>query len=373
MIVTQVEACGFRNLSGSIRFGPELNILYGDNAQGKTNWLEAVYALGTTKSFRTSYLRDAISFDSEQFVIRGVCLRSSIEKDLRILQTQSSKELLVNGKRESVVRYLGNLDIFVISMEQLDMIRGEPSKRRRFIDGGVVSMSPSFLGTLSAYNQVIKQKNRLLGEARESSDPEAFRAEIEAWNDQLASLGSEIHKARIDYVSRLNRTVAERSVFGAERVTLRYRSSLEGKGNLDRYDELIRERLGMRLSAEMAVGHTLIGPHRDDLEILADGREVARYGSAGQQRSALVILDLAQVSIYNSLYEERPVLLIDDIDAELDRGRIEALLSVLERQTQTIVSTSRRAIADRYRDRASVYLVQDGAVMGRVGAGALVG
>ncbi len=116
----------------------------------------------------------------------------------------------------------------------------------------------------------------------------------------------------------------------------------------------------MRLPAEAVAGHALIGPHRDDLEILADGREVARFGSAGQQRSALLLLDLAQVSIYNSIYEESPVLLIDDIDAELDRGRIEALLSVLEGRAQTFVSTSRRAIANRYRDRAEVFYIERG-------------
>ena len=106
------------------------------------------------------------------------------------------------------------------------------------------------------------------------------------------------------------------------------------------------------MDAEIAAGHSLIGPHRDEVEVLADGRDVARFGSAGQQKSALFILDLAQVSIYNSIYEESPVLLIDDIDAELDRGRIEALLSELDGRIQTVVSTSRRAIAQILRQTA---------------------
>ena len=150
---------------------------------------------------------------------------------------------------------------------------------------------------------------------------------------------------------------------------MRYRSQLEGKGDLSDFASLFRERLTLRLAAETASGHSLIGPHRDDLEILADNREVARFGSAGQQRSALLLLDLAQVSIYNSIYEESPVLLIDDIDAELDRGRIEALLGELEGRTQTFVSTSRRSIANRYSDRASVFYVERGrAAVNRVTA-----
>jgi len=364
MILSKIEASGFRNLDGFVQTGPGLNIFYGDNAQGKTNWLEAIYVLGNTKSFRTSQVRDCIRFDSKQSIIRGEIRRGSLTKQLQLVINESSKELYVNGKREAVIRYLGNLDVFAFSLEELEVIRGEPTQRRRFLDRGIVTLTPALLGTLSQYNHVIKQKNRLLAEASASSNPAGYFDQVEAWNDQLAEFGSEIHCARVDYVERLNRVLARndhgRAIFGAEKISVRYRSQLESRGDLSDYRALFRERLSARLKAETATGHSLIGPHRDDLEILADGREVARFGSAGQQRSALLLLDLAQVSIYNSTYEENPVLLIDDIDAELDRGRIEALLSELEGRAQTFVSTSRRAIANRYRDRASVYFVSSG-------------
>src|SRR5713226_4250333 len=335
MLLTRVEASGFRNLEGFAEFGPGLNIFYGDNAQGKTNWLEAIYVLGNTKSFRTSQLRECIAFDKQQAVLRGETLRGSLTKQIQLLLAEDSKQLFINGKREALSRYIGNLDVFVFSLEEMDVIRGEAGRRRRFIDRGAVAVSPRFLNTLSRYNQVIKQKNRLLGEATGCDDPARYISQVEAWNEQLVE-------------------------FGAARINVRYRSQLEGKGDLDRYADFFRERLAFRLTAEISAGHSLIGPHRDDLEILSDGREIARYGSAGQQRSALLLLDLAQVSIYNSIYEESPVLLIDDIDAELDRGRIEALLSELDGRIQTVVSTSRRAIANRYRDRASVYYVERG-------------
>jgi len=364
MLLTRIEASGFRNLEGFADFGPGLNIFYGDNAQGKTNWLEAIYVLGNTKSFRTSQLRDCIAFDQPQAILRGETSRGSSSKDIQLLISQDSKQLFVNGKREALTRYLGNLDVFAFSLEEMDVIRGEPGQRRRFIDRGAVAVSPRFLNTLSRYNQVIKQKNRLLGEAGESDNPARYISQVEAWNEQLVETGAAIHDHRASYVERMNQVLDQndhgRAIFGAERITVRYRSQLEGKGDLDHYTDLFRERLALRLTAEMAAGHSLIGPHRDDLEILSDGREVSRYGSAGQQRSALLLLDLAQVSIYNSIYEESPVLLIDDIDAELDRGRIEALLSELEGRAQTFVSTSRRAIANRYRDRASTYRVERG-------------
>ncbi|HSF25338.1 MAG TPA: DNA replication and repair protein RecF [Blastocatellia bacterium] len=374
MLLTRIEASGFRNLEGFAEFGSGLNIFYGDNAQGKTNWLEAIYVLGTTKSFRTSQVRETITFDKQQCLLRGETSRGTLTKQLQLLLTETSKELYVNGKREALVRYIGNLDVFVFSLEEMDVIRGEPGKRRRFIDRAVVGASPSFLNTLAQYNHVIKQKNRLLGEAVASDQPQRFLSQVEAWNDQLVALGADIHYGRTSYVERLNRELDGndhgRALFGAERINVRYRSQLEGKGDLDRFAELFRERLALRLRSEIEAGHSLIGPHRDDLEILADGREVSRFGSAGQQRSALLLLDLAQVSIYNQIYEESPVLLIDDIDAELDRGRIESLLSELEGRTQTFVSTSRRAIANRYRDRASVYYVERGQAIVEAGSAA---
>jgi DNA replication and repair protein RecF len=372
MQLTRIEASGFRNLEGFAEFGAGLNIFYGDNAQGKTNWLEAIYVLGNTKSFRTSQLRECITFDHQQSLLRGETLRGSITKHIQLLLSEDSKQLFINGKREALARYIGNLDVFVFSLEEMDVIRGDPGQRRRFIDRGAVTVSPRFLNTLSRYNHVVKQKNRLLGEANTSDEPSRFIGQIEAWNEQLVELGAAVHDERTSYVERLNRVLEEndhgRAIFGAERINVCYRSQLEGKGDLDSFADLYRERLALRLTAEIAAGHSLIGPHRDDLEILSDGREVARYGSAGQQRSALLLLDLAQVSIYNLVYEESPVLLIDDVDAELDRGRIEALLSEVEGRTQTFVSTSRRAIANRYRTRASVYCVERGRALSETGS-----
>ena len=178
----------------------------------------------------------------------------------------------------------------------------------------------------------------------------------------MVVLGREIHTARLSYVDRL-RAHLRPDLFQAEEITIRYKSSLEGKGDLEGYADLLRERLNLRLKNEIAAGHALVGPHRDDLEIRFDGYEIARFGSSGQQRSALLILDLAQISVYHSSFEEYPIFLIDDLDAELDRERIDILLTYLEGKAQTIVSTSKRSIADRYHNRASTFLVQSGRVI----------
>jgi DNA replication and repair protein RecF len=359
MNLQHLEATDFRNLSGAIEFAPGLNILYGDNAQGKSSWLEAIYLLATTKSFRTVHPREMMRHGAREGILRGVVARGNLLKELQLLIVESSKQTFVSGKRESVVRYLGTLDAIAFTADELEIVRGSPEARRRFLDRGIVATLPSFLGTISEYNRVLKQKNRLLRDASESDDPSAAIRMIEVWNDQLAVLGTDIHQARLSYVEKLQR-VLQPKLFRNEAMSIRYQSSLEEHGNLDRYEELLRERLAVRLRNEVAAGHALVGPHRDELEIWGDGFDVATFGSSGQQRSALLVLDLAQMLVYYEVYDEYPVFLIDDIDAELDRRRIDILLEYLGEKSQTIVSTSKRTLADRYSDRAAVRLIVSG-------------
>lgn len=359
MRLQRIEASNFRNLIGAIEFSPGLNVIYGANAQGKTNWLEAIYLLATTKSFRTSHPREVIAHDAKEAILRGAIARGNLTKDLQLLITESTKQTFVNGKREAVARYLGNLDAIAFTSDEMQIVRGSPEARRRFLDRGVFFTLPAYLGTLNEYNRVLKQKNALLREASEAHDQAKYFDLIQPWNDQLVALGAEIHAARLNYVEQL-RAHLNPELFQAEQIAIRYKSSLEDKGDLNEYANLLRERLNLRLKNEIAVGYSLVGPHRDDLEILFDGYEIARFGSAGQQRSSLLILDLAQISVYYQCFEEYPIFLIDDIDAELDRTRIEILLDYLDGRLQTIVSTSKRTIADRYRHRARTLFIRAG-------------
>jgi len=359
MRLKRLEATNFRNLTGAIEFSPGLNLIYGANAQGKSSWLEAIYLLATTKSFRTSHPKEVVTHDAGEAILRGSVARGNLTKDLQLFIAESAKQTFVNGKREAVTRYLGNLNAIAFTADEMQVVRGAPEARRRFLDRGIFFTLPAYLGTLNEYNRVLKQKNALLREASEADDPLKFHDMIQPWNDQLIALGSEIHQARVNHVDQL-RAHLNPDLFQAEAITIRYKSSLEGRGDLGDYANLLRDRLGLRLKNEIAVGYSLVGPHRDDLEILCDGHEIARFGSSGQQRSALLILDMAQISVYYQVFEEYPIFLIDDLDAELDRTRIEILLNHLDGRSQTIVSTSKRTIAERYSNRARTLLVQSG-------------
>jgi len=363
MLLAAIEATNFRNLSGRIEWGPRLNIIYGNNGQGKTNWLEAIYLLARTKSFRTQRLQETIRFGEELAVVRGtVVTGSDLQRDLQISLHDNSKTIFVNSKRETLARYITQLQAFSFTAADLEVVRGLPEARRRFLDRGISSLKPAYLKTISDYGKVLKQKNRVLQLANENElGPDKVEDLLAPWNEQLVRLGGLIHKAREEYVAGLN-AVLERQLFERRELTTRYVSSLENKDDLSDYESLLRSRIAVRMATEVAAGHALIGPHRDDLEIHLDGREIRIYGSSGQQRSALLLLDLAAISLYNSSSNDQPVFLIDDVDAELDERRIRHLLEYLENRTQTFITTSKRTHVEDFLSRASVFEIDDGKV-----------
>lgn len=364
MLLESLEAYQFRNLNGKVSWGEGLNIIYGDNGQGKTNWLEAIYLLATTKSFRTQRPQESIQFGIDLAVVRGSVARSrDVRRDLQVTLQGSTKTLSVNEKRETVANYLSQLHVVAFTSDELEVIRGGPEARRKFLDRGVVSLHHTYIQTLSDYQRVIKQKNRLLQDIAESElNLDKARELIEPWNRQLISLSTIIHQARSDYVQRLQKSL-QRRLFEREEITIRYVSALEGRGDLSDYESLIRERLSLRLQAEIASGYALIGPHKDDLQIHFDGHDIRAYGSSGQQRSALILLDLAAISVYYSWHNEYPIFLLDDVDAELDRRRIIQLLEYLKERTQTFITTSKESLVSEFSSSANVFEVKGGKVL----------
>ncbi len=361
MILDFLEVENFRNLSGKIFWGPGLNIIHGNNGQGKTNWLEAIHLLSRTKSFRTQRLQETIQFGQDSASLAGrVSSGDSLQRDLRVTLKGNTKSIAVNDKREQLTRYLGQLQVFSFTADQLEVVRGVPEARRHFIDRGVASLRPAYVRTVTDYNRVIKQKNRILQDNLEQDRGLAELKNLLApWNEQLIQLAAEIHQARVDYTERLNAEL-ERTLFESAELHIRYSSSLDGKGDLSDYGALLNQRLELRLPAEAAAGRALLGPHRDDLAVHLAGRELRVFGSSGQQRSALLLLDLAAISVYNSWHDDRPLFLVDDVDAELDENRIRRLLEYLEGRTQTFITTSKRSHVEGFISKANVYEIAAG-------------
>jgi len=367
MLLEELHVRDFRNLSGEVAFGPDLNILIGDNGQGKTNFLEAIYILATSRSFKTAKLQEVIRFEGELAAIGGRVRQSEgISRELQAVLERNTKAFAVNGKRESIQQYLGQLHAVVFNSDELEIIRGLPAARRRFLDTTIVAIHPPYVQTITDYNRVIKQKNSLLQNARDQEFSIEKTAELlEPWNEQLVALATKIHRSRVRVVERLNEAL-ERKLFADENITIRYFSSLEDKGDLADYENLIAERLQLRVQAETVAGYSLIGPHRDDLVISLDGHDIRKFGSAGQQRSSLLMLQLANISIYYAQRGEYPLFLLDDIDAELDYRRIGLLLDYLNGKTQTLVTTSKESFVKKFGANATIFGVCDGVALRRI-------
>jgi DNA replication and repair protein RecF len=361
MLLESVEAMDFRNLQGKMACRSGLNIFVGENGQGKTNWLEAIYFLATARSFRTSKLIETVGFGHELAIVRGQVRESpEIVRDLQTSFQGNTKTMSVNGKKETLHRYLGQLHAVVFNADELDTVRGLPDARRRFLDAGIVSLHPPFIQTFSDYSRVVRQKSALLQSTREAEFSIEKAAELLApWNEQLAALAARIHRARVRFIERLN-GVLEKRLFGREELSIRYQSSLEDKGDLANYEALITERLALRVQAEVVAGHALIGTHRDDMELKFDGHDLRKYGSAGQQRSALLLLQLANIAVYQATRGEYPLFLIDDIDAELDYRRIGQLLEYLDGKTQTFVTTSKDSFVEKFGADSTLFRIANG-------------
>jgi DNA replication and repair protein RecF len=344
-----IEAFNLRNLVGNVDFDDGLTILAGENGQGKTNWLEAIMILASTRSFRTAKLQEAVAFDENSFAVRGRVRESpQILRTLSVVIQGNTKSLLVNSKKETVQRYLGQLHAVIFNSDELEVVRGNPEARRRFLDTGIVSLHPPFVQVIADYNSVIRQKNALLMSARGmETDIDQVRDALEPWNLQLGALAAKIHRARVRFVARIN-GMLEKRLFGREELAVEYLSSLEGKGDLTQYEAAITARLALRMQAEIVSGHSLIGTHRDDLGLRFDGHDIRKFGSAGQQRSALLLLQLANIAVFHATRGEYPLFLIDDIDAELDYQRIGKLLEFLKGKSQTIVTTSKESFVDEF-------------------------
>lgn len=360
MLLNSIRADGFRNLDGEIDFGSGINILYGNNGQGKTNWLEAIYLLAYAKSFRARQLHDTINFDKSAAAVLGnVTHGNGLGRELRVQLHGNTKQTLVNGKREPLVRYAAQLHAVCFTADELEVIRGGPEARRNFLDRGAFSLHRPYLQALTSYNRVIKQKKRLLQDASEGRfSLEALAEQLDPWNRQLVTLSAQVHRARTEYVLLLNDAL-EHSLFD-DQISIRYASSQEGKGDLSDYEGLIAHRLQSRMQAEMFAAACLIGPHRDDLHVLFGGRELRSFGSSGQQRSALITLDLAAISVYHSKHQDYPIFLVDDVDAELDGNRIDRLLEYLDGRTQTFLTTSKKSHFERFSQRAKFFEVRQG-------------
>jgi len=332
MIIKSLELNNFRNYQSlNIDFSEGTNILYGDNAQGKTNILEAIFISSTTKSHKSTKDKDIINFNEEEAHIR-----TYIEKEDEItkvdmhLRSAKSKGIAINNQRiKKAAELMGILNVVFFSPEDLAIIKSGPSERRRFADMELCQLDSIYLYNLNNYNKIINQRNKLLKDIHGNY---SLKDTISIWDTQLVSFGSKIIERRKIFSEQLNELIGKihKKLSGyKENLTIQYEADTK-------VDDFL-ENLALNLEKDIRLKQTTVGPHRDDFSFYINGIDIRKFGSQGQQRTAALSLKLSEIELIKKLTKDTPVLLLDDVLSELDSNRQNFLLNNIG-NIQTIIT-----------------------------------
>lgn len=332
MIIKSIELKNFRNYEElTLSLDRGTNIFYGDNAQGKTNILEAAYLSGTTKSHKCSKDKEMIRFGEQEAHIRTVVVKNDKEYQIDMhLKHNRSKGIAVNKMPiKKASELFGILNMVFFSPEDLNMIKNGPAERRRFLDAELCQLDKIYLSDLVVYNRILNQRNKLLKDM-------VYRPELAdtlpVWDVQLAETGSRIIRRRRQFVEELSgiaRKIHAQLSGEREELLVTYEPNVKEE---QFEEELLRVRERDRRQCM-----TSVGPHRDDLLISIDGIDIRKFGSQGQQRTSALSLKLSEIELVKKAIHETPVLLLDDVLSELDSNRQNFLLSSIH-DTQTLIT-----------------------------------
>ncbi len=358
MIIKSLELTNFRNYENlKLDFSNGVNILYGDNAQGKTNILEAIYVSATTKSQKGSKDREMIHLEKEESHLRMYLERDGIERKIDLhLRKGKAKSAAIDGLPiHKSSELFGLLHVISFSPEDLGIIKNGPADRRRLVDMELCQLDKIYMHQLASYNKVLNHRNALLKQIGMNQD---LSATLDIWDEQLAEYGKQVIEARKRFIAELDTIVGpvhENLSGGKEQLSVRYEPHTEAE---QLYQKLVANR-----ERDIYTKTTNCGPHRDDISFYLGELDIRKYGSQGQQRTSALSLKLAEIDLVQKKIKDDPVLLLDDVLSELDRNRQKQLLdSIQEIQTVITCTGLEEFVKERvHSDR--VYHVVDGNVL----------
>ena len=357
MYITEVSLQNFRNLA-QLKIEPSegINVIYGSNAQGKTNFLESLYFCAMGRSLRGKSDQQLIRFDEEESHIRMLVQRKQRYDRIDVhLKKDEKKGIAVNGLP---VRKLGDLFgtlyAVIFSPEDLSLVKDGPGERRRFLDMELCQLSKVYYYDLQQYYRILKQRNNLLKEIQKKP---ALQETLFVWDDQLAEYGERIIAARKRFLIRLDEIAAEKLsqlTGGRDHLQTIYKPNCE--------EGMLAEKLQKNIDRDIYFGSTQSGPHKDDILFSIDGREVKVYGSQGQQRTPALAARLAEIDLIREETGEEPVLLLDDVFSELDENRQKYLLKSIEGLQAFVTCTGIEDSVRKYISKDNLFYVEDGVI-----------
>ena len=357
MIIKSIELADYRNYDFlTMQFDRGTNILYGDNAQGKTNILEAIFVAATTKSHRGSKDREIIKFEKEEGHIRTYLEKDNIETRVDMhLRKSKSKGIAIDGQKiKKAADLLGLCNVVFFSPEDLGIIKNGPGERRRFVDMELCQLDSFYLYNLNHYNKIVDQRNKLL---KDMFVNPGLKETLGIWDMQLFSFGSKIIERRKLFAEQLNEIICgihKKLSGGKEEITVHYEPDVE--------IEDFEEKLKKNQERDTKTKITSVGPHRDDFSFMIGDIDIRRYGSQGQQRTAALSLKLSEIELVKKITRDNPILLLDDVLSELDSNRQNYLLNSIGDIQTIITCTGLEEFVNHRFEINKVYKVFDGSV-----------
>lgn len=375
MFIKSIELKNYRNYKDlKLDFTGNKILLIGKNAQGKTNLLESLYYLSCLNSVRAKTDSELILWNENFARLKAEVIKNDLDKELEVLiNPPKRKELKVNGvKKSKSSEFCTNLSVVSFSVNDLLLLRGVPDDRRSWLDMAISQIYPAYPDRISKYNKIRIQKNNHLKEIKGNIN--ADTALLEVFNSQLAVSGSNIIFLRLKFLKELQKIAMEKhlQIASNETLTTVYNSTVAGDIEFCSADDLtveeiaqkFEEKLNERKLEEIIRAQSLVGPHRDDVSLFINGIEAKKFASQGQQRTIVLSLKLAELELIKEKIEDTPVLLLDDVLAELDNIRQNYLLNAIGKNTQTIItSVDTLHFDDEYLKDVEIFKIAEGAIL----------
>lgn len=345
MIIERLQLTNYRNYESlDIEFSPQINVLIGENAQGKTNILESIYVLAMAKSHRASNDKELIRWETDYGKIKGDIKNRYGNFPLELLINKKGKKGRVNHiEQTKLSNYIGQVNVVMFAPEDLNIVKGSPQVRRRFIDMEIGQISPVYLHELLNFQKLLKQRNQLLKNSQ--GKPKIDEMLFDIYTEQYIQSAVQIIRKRFEFIDFLQvwaENIHSGISKGLEKLTIKYFPSngIKKEWTAEEMATYLEEKIAELKQREIERGITLVGPHRDDLQFLVNGYDIQTYGSQGQQRTTALSLKLAEIELIKQETREAPILLLDDVLSELDDFRQSHLLNTIQGEVQTFVTTT---------------------------------
>lgn len=370
MYIEELQLKNYRNYKETkVTFENKVNVILGENAQGKTNLIEAIYVLAMAKSHRTTKDKELIFWDEEFASIRGKVMKRNSPLSLDITISSKGKKAKLNSlEQRKLSEYIGATNVVMFAPEDLNLVKGAPQVRRRFIDMEIGQITPVYLYHLGKYQKILQQRNHLLKELQFNKKNMMM---LDVMNTQLIDAGAKVIQKRLSFLKMLQQFAEEihsEISRNKEQLLLKYKPSfnVSEEAELSKIEEGFFSALEHLTEKEIQRGTTLIGPHRDDIAFLINERDVQTYGSQGQQRTTALSVKLAEIELIRDKVGEYPILLLDDVLSELDDYRQSHLLNTIQGKVQTFVTTtSVDGINHQTLREASTFYIEQGQILQR--------